>query len=217
MSVHCLELPPDVLGKRTGWGAVCTARRAHPMPRSAAWRRPSANPIFAIISYLKIDSCARIGFVSYFPFASLLASPKRAHRFLVLFYTPVPSFPSMGDPKSLQVLGVSTRDPQIGLGVPAKVPGRPCSSCIWRGVQTASTSPAKMVCDSSPKQQAGRRFSVAVFPRFPHSSSSQVERIAHSYVLTIANPKDIRGRVPLRVEAGPKVKVTHRGHIQVAD
>ena len=105
--------PRDVLGKRTGWGAVCTARCAHPMPRSVVWRRPSANLLFDIISYSKIDSCARIGFVSYFPFASLLASPKRAHRFLVLFYTPVPSFPSMGDPKSLQVLEVSTRDGRL--------------------------------------------------------------------------------------------------------
>ncbi len=56
--------------------------------------------------------------------------------------------------------------------------------------------------------------SVSEIPAF---LKQQVERIAHSYVLTIANPKDIRGRVPLRVEAGPKVNVTHRGHIQVAD
>ena len=56
--------------------------------------------------------------------------------------------------------------------------------------------------------------SVSEIPAF---LKQQVERIAHSYVLTIANPQDIRGRVPLRVEAGPKVNVTHRSHIQIAD
>ncbi len=51
----------------------------------------------------------------------------------------------------------------------------------------------------------------------PTSLKRQVERITHSYVLTISNPKNIRGRVPLRVGASPGVKVTHRSHIEVAD
>ncbi len=56
--------------------------------------------------------------------------------------------------------------------------------------------------------------SVSEIPAF---LKQQVERITHSYVLTISNPKDTRGRVPLRVEARPEVNVTHRRHIEVAD
>ena len=50
-----------------------------------------------------------------FLFCSLGPGPERAHRLLVLFYPPGPSFPSIGGPKSLQVLEFSVGDTLIGL------------------------------------------------------------------------------------------------------
>ena len=56
--------------------------------------------------------------------------------------------------------------------------------------------------------------SVSEIPTF---LKRQVDRVTHSYVLTISNPRDTRGRVPLRVEASPELNVTHRSHIEVTD
>ncbi len=109
--VRCSESPAFELPRMLRVPNDIVPRQSKASAQLSALRKTTAGlgkrPPSPALRYSRIGSYRKIGFVSSFLFSRLGPTQNGSSDLLVSFYPPGPNLPSIGGPKSLQVLEVS--------------------------------------------------------------------------------------------------------------